>query len=124
MKILNLCICTFFLLSGFASSALAAEDKRHSGVETSAEQKSEEGLEHGKDYAGSQEKGSAEEKRHSGVETSTEQKSEEGLEHGKSYAGSKEKKVKDPNAEAEEESGDDGKDKSKTEKSGKGKKSK
>lgn len=37
-------------------AANAKEDKQHSGVETSAEHKSEQGLEHGEAYAGSNEK--------------------------------------------------------------------
>jgi hypothetical protein len=46
---------TLFLF-GLQTTASAAEDKRHSGVETSAEHKSDAGLEHGEAYAGSKEK--------------------------------------------------------------------
>ncbi|MGH8119135.1 MAG: hypothetical protein ACRESK_00815, partial [Gammaproteobacteria bacterium] len=115
MRILTRCICTLFLLSGFAGIVAAKDEKAQGGSETAVE------------------------KRHSGVETSAEHKSEEGLEHGKAYAGSKEKKVKEKGAKADEESGDDeeseddegsaedngdddkGKDKTKSEKSDKGK---
>lgn len=56
MRILTLCFCMLFMLSGLTTAVNAKEEKRHSGDETSAEQKSEQGLEHGKAYAGSKEK--------------------------------------------------------------------
>ena len=56
MKVLTLCISILFLLSGLVTAVSAAEENRQSGVETSTEHKSEEGLEHGKAYAGSKEK--------------------------------------------------------------------
>jgi hypothetical protein len=56
MRILTLCFCMLFLLFGLATAVNAKEEKQHSGVETSAEHKSEQGLEHGKAYAGSKEK--------------------------------------------------------------------
>lgn len=56
MRLLTICITILFLLSGVVSTASAKEDKKHSGVETSAEHQSEQGLEHGEAYAGSKEK--------------------------------------------------------------------
>lgn len=56
MRLLTICITILFLLSGLVVTASAKEDKKHSGVETSAEHKSEQGLEHGEAYAGSKEK--------------------------------------------------------------------
>ena len=56
MRLLTICITILFLLSGLVFTASAKEDKQHSGVETSAEHKSEQGLEHGEAYAGSKEK--------------------------------------------------------------------
>lgn len=56
MKILTLCIFTLFMLSGLVTTVDAKEENRQSGVETSAEHKSEKGLEYGKAYAGSKEK--------------------------------------------------------------------
>ena len=56
MKVLTLCISILFLLSGLVTAVSAAEENRQSGVETSTEHKSEEGLEHGKAYASSKEK--------------------------------------------------------------------
>jgi hypothetical protein len=56
MKLLTICITILFLLSGFVITVSAKDDKQHSGVETSTEHKSEQGLEHGEAYAGSKEK--------------------------------------------------------------------
>ena len=61
MKILTLCISILFLLSGLVTAVSAAEGNRKSGVETSTEHKSGEGLEHGKAVAGSKEKAAEEE---------------------------------------------------------------
>ena len=61
MSILIKCICVLFLLSGLVTAASAKEENRQSGVETSAEHKSDQGLEHGEAYAGSKEKKAQEE---------------------------------------------------------------
>jgi hypothetical protein len=54
-KLFSSIFITVFLF-GINTGASAADDKRHSGVETSAEHKSDAGLEHGEAYAGSKEK--------------------------------------------------------------------
>ena len=50
------------MLLGINTNTVAAEDRQHSGVDTSAEHKSESGLEHGEAYAGSKEKEDKEDK--------------------------------------------------------------
>lgn len=57
------------------------------GLETSAEQKSEQGLERGEALAGDAAQNQGLKK---GPEISAERKSEQGLEHGKAYAGTRE----------------------------------
>jgi len=105
MRILSMTISLLFLLAGLVATVNAGEEKRHSGVETSAEHKSEQGLEHGKAYAGTKEKKVKE-------EGATEE----------DEAADDEEATGDE--EATDEEGDDGKGKGKTEKSEKGKKSK
>ena len=60
-KLITGIFITLFLF-GINTGTIAAEDKRQSGVDTSVEQKSESGLEHGEAYAGSKEKEEKEEK--------------------------------------------------------------
>ena len=48
--------CLLLLVFGWGVGAYGDEEHKQSGVEVSTEHKSEEGLEHGKAYAGSKEK--------------------------------------------------------------------
>lgn len=56
MKKLFLALLSLFFTSFLIFNVIAAEEDRHGGVETSAEHKSDQGLEQGKAYAGSKEK--------------------------------------------------------------------
>lgn len=81
----NILILIIFLLSAILPINSVAKDKeKTSGVESSAEYKSEQGLEHGKAYAGTKEKKEKEEKEGKEKESKKDKK-------GK---GSKEKKSK------------------------------
>ncbi len=81
----NILILIIFLLSAILPINSVAEDKeKTSGVESSAEHKSEQGLEHGKAYAGTKEKKEKEEKEGKEKESKKDKKEK----------GSKEKKSK------------------------------
>ena len=89
----NLLILTLFLLSASLPINSVAKDKeKTSGVDTSVEHKSEQGLEQGKAYAGTKEKKEKEEKEKKSKKDKKDKKDKD--KKDKKDKGSKEKKSK------------------------------
>ena len=89
----NILILIIFLLSAILPINSVAKDKeKTSGVESSAEYKSEQGLEHGKAYAGTKEKKEKKEKEKKSEKDKKDKKDKD--KKDKKDKGSKEKKSK------------------------------